>query len=172
MKKRDYALGARIKTALKAAGYKTAKEFCEQHSIHYLTFSQHIQGRRKPTPEFLKLYSKLFRVNLDWLETGEGDPLSTGRTSQSQKKQHEAMLKKEFTKLISLSRSSEISVDLLSLLLEKVLPLIKKYKINEKKASGLIATMYTEITKTTNDKKLQLSMVPAFIKTYTKILDN
>lgn len=68
-------MAGRIKAAMKAAGFKTAKQFCEAHDVHYLTFAQHVQGRRSPTKHFLTLYSRAFNVSKDWLVTGEGDPL-------------------------------------------------------------------------------------------------
>src|SRR3989338_877800 len=83
--KRDYALGARIKAAMKAAGFATAGEFCKKHNVPYLTFAQHIQGRRNPAPDFLKLYSKTFGVKAQWIETGEGHPLNNHKQSKNKK---------------------------------------------------------------------------------------
>lgn len=163
--KRNYALGARIKASMKAAGFATAKEFCEKFDVPYLTFAQHVQGRRHPTADFLKLYSKAFGVTGSWLETGEGSPLSTQRQAKSKK--IETALEHEINKI---QTDVMLNADLLTKILEEVIKLKTKYKISEKKCADITTNLYTQIIKTTSEQVLQKNMVSTFIKTYEATL--
>jgi transcriptional regulator with XRE-family HTH domain len=69
-------LGARLRAARKAAGFKTSKEFLNKHSVPASTYSQHESGARVPDDETLKFYSKVFDINLDWLKKGNGQPFN------------------------------------------------------------------------------------------------
>ena len=165
--KRNYAFGARIKASMKAAGFATAKEFCEKFNIPYLTFAQHIQGRRHPTPDLLKLYSKSFGVTEQWLETGEGHPLSNDQ--QSENKKIEDALEHEINKI---QTDAILSPELLTSILEEVIRLKVKYQLSEKKCAYITTNLYTQIIKTTSEKGLQKNMVSTFIKTYEVALKN
>lgn len=165
--KRNYALGARIKASMKAAGFATAKEFCEKFNVPYLTFAQHTQGRRHPTPDFLKLYGKAFGVTAIWLETGEGSPLSSQK--QTKNKKIEAALEHEINKI---QTDVMLNPDLLTKILEEVIKLKIKYELSEKKCADITANLYTQIIKTTGEKTLQKNMVSTFIKTYESTLEN
>lgn len=163
--KKDYALGARIKAAMKAAGFATAKEFCEKHNIPYLTFAQHVQGRRMPTTDFLKLYSKSFGVTTQWLQSGEGHPITHNKRSKNKK------IKDAFAHEIS-KHQTELLLNsaLLTTILEAVIKLKLKYTLNEKKCADITTNLYTQIIKTTDEKSLQKNMVSTFIKTYEATL--
>lgn len=167
MENRNYELGARIKAAMNAAGYKTAISFSKENDIPYLTFAQHLQGRRTPTEEFLKLYSKKFGVNIQWLSTGEGDPLS--HKNAEQKHRLEKNFKTELDKR-QLDMDSGIDVHLLVIIFEGVATLRKKYQLNEKKCAVISAKLYSQVFTTTQDKELQKKVVSAFIKTYAASL--
>lgn len=159
--KRDYALGARIKAAMKAAGFATAREFCEKHHVPYLTFAQHIQGRRLPAPNFLKLYSKSFGVTEQWLEAGEGHPMSRSKGSKNKK------IEDTFANEINKCQADLIlNAELLTAILEEAIKLKLKYKLTEKKCASIATNLYTQVMKTTHEKSLQKNMVSAFIKTY------
>ncbi len=67
-------LGARIRAARKAAGFKTAKAFLKKHKIPASTYSQHESSTRTPDDEALKFYTKVFDVDFNWLKTGKGQP--------------------------------------------------------------------------------------------------
>ena len=82
VKERNRAFGARLKAAMKIAGYKSVREFCDKNHIFYLTVAQHTQGTRNPSDENLTKYSELFGVTKEWLKTGEGLPLSVLKKSQ------------------------------------------------------------------------------------------
>src|SRR3990167_782285 len=164
--KRDYALGARIKAAMKAAGFATAKEFCEKYHVPYLTFAQHIQGRRLPAPNFLKLYCKSFGVTAQWLETGEGNPMTHNKGSRNKK------IEDAFAHEINKCQTDLIlNPELLTAILEEVIKLKIKYKLNEKKCASIATNLYAQIIKTTHEKSLQKNMVSTFIKTYKSTLE-
>ncbi len=170
MKQRDRALGARIKAAMKAAGYKTAREFCEKLNIPYLTFAQHTQGRRNPTDAFLKKYSKTFGVTVTWLKTGEGNPLlHTGSEKKEKRNKIKTALQNEINKS-QFQIEHMINVELLSTILVAVAKLKKKYPLNEKKCANITANLYAQVIQTTTEKDLQKKMVLAFIKTYEATL--
>lgn len=76
-------LGARLRAARKAAGFKTAKIFLKKHRVPASTYSQHESGSRIPDDESLKFYCNVFDVNFEWLKNGTGSPFS--RTSQFKK---------------------------------------------------------------------------------------
>ncbi|PIZ05173.1 MAG: hypothetical protein COY58_00535 [Gammaproteobacteria bacterium CG_4_10_14_0_8_um_filter_38_16] len=163
--KRNYALGARIKASMKAAGFATAKEFCEKFNVPYLTFAQHTQGRRHPTSDFLKLYSKAFGVTSAWIETGEGSPLSNRK--QTKNKQIKTALKHEMNKI---QTDVMLNPELLTKILEEVIKLKIKYKLGEKKCADITVNLYTQIIKISSEKMLQKNMVSTFIKTYEATL--
>jgi transcriptional regulator with XRE-family HTH domain len=71
---KNIRLGARIRAARKAAGFKTSKQFTKNHKIPESTYSQHESGARYPNDEMLQFYCKIFEVNLNWLKTGNGNP--------------------------------------------------------------------------------------------------
>ncbi len=70
-------LGARLRAARKAAGFKTAKAFLKKHKVPASTYSQHESGARTPDEENLKFYANVFDVDFKWLETGKGQPFKT-----------------------------------------------------------------------------------------------
>lgn len=166
MKNRNHALGARIKAAMKASGFKTAKEFCEKYNVPYLTFAQHMQGRRNPTPNFLKTYSKAFGITIGWLETGEGSPLPQSNLMGSKKKEKiKEVFETEMNKF-QFQTNLMINIELLTYILEEVIKLKDKYHLSEKKCANISANLYAQIIKTTPETTLQKNMVSAFIKTY------
>lgn len=165
--KRNYALGARIKASMKASGFATAKEFCEKYDVPYLTFAQHTQGRRHPTSDFLKLYSKAFGVAATWLETGEGHPM--GNHKQSKNKKVKGALEYEMNKL---QTDATLNPELLTAILEEVIKLKVKYHLSEKKCAHIATNLYIQIIKITHEKILQKNMVSTFIKTYGVALES
>ncbi|MCD6040019.1 MAG: Helix-turn-helix domain [Gammaproteobacteria bacterium] len=67
-------LGARLRAARKAAGFKTAKAFLKKHHVPASTYSQHESGARTPDDQALKFYAKVFEVDFNWLKKGKGQP--------------------------------------------------------------------------------------------------
>jgi SOS-response transcriptional repressor LexA len=72
MLKDRHPIAARLKTARVAAGYKTAKQFADAHSIAQGTYALHESGGRGLQREAAVEYAKLLNVSVDWLYTGEG----------------------------------------------------------------------------------------------------
>lgn len=69
-------LGARLRAARKAAGFKTSKEFIKKYKVPASTYSQHESGARSPDENIIKFYSKALTVNFEWLKSGIGQPYS------------------------------------------------------------------------------------------------
>lgn len=67
-------LGARLRAARKAAGFKTSKEFLKKYKVPASTYSQHESGARVPNDESLEFYGRVFGVTYKWLKTGKGQP--------------------------------------------------------------------------------------------------
>src|SRR5579872_7461018 len=67
-------IGARLRAARKAAGFKTAKSFLKKHKFPASTFSQHESGARIPDDKMLAFYSNVFKVNFAWLKNGKRHP--------------------------------------------------------------------------------------------------
>ncbi len=69
--------GVRLKIARKAAGFKSAKEFCDKYNIPSSTYSLHETGGRNLKPKIAEKYANLLSVNAAWLLTGAGSPYDT-----------------------------------------------------------------------------------------------
>ncbi len=168
--KRDHALGARIKAAMKAAGFKTAKEFCEKYDIPYLTFAQHTQGRRHPTSDFLKLYSEAFGVTIQWLETGEGNPLSTAKKSAKTTK----LLKlssEEIDKRLQIDQHlhAALDIEILTEIVKQLL--VQNNRIKAKDAEPIAkatAFIYNDIATLKEDQETKIKMVKVAVKTFLR----
>lgn len=173
MKYRDYALGARIKAAMKIAGYKTAKTFCEEHDIPYLTFSQHVQGRRKPTHEFLEKYSQLFSIPKQWLLTGETTDLDNEKYTE----QLLTLASENLDRSKSMSGDSQLTHDIDNTLLTDILALMlkNKYSIEENKAHRLskaASFIYSDIMQTNEDTDTRLKMVKPAVMAFLRHIDS
>lgn len=165
--KRNYALGARIKAAMKAAGFKTAREFCEKYNIPYLTFAQHTQGRRHPTPNFLKLYSKTFGITTHWIETGEGSPLS----NQKKAKQVLKLSQNEIDKRLKIDAFLQTTLDiaLLTKILEQLLGTQFKIKAKEsEKLAKATSYIYNDISNMDEDPATKEKLVKVAVNTFLK----
>lgn len=165
--KRNQALGARIKAAMKAAGFKTAKEFCEKYDIPYLTFAQHTQGRRHPTSDFLKLYSEAFGVTAHWIETGEGSPLS----NQKKAKQVLKLSQKEIDKRLQINQLLHTALDT-ELLTEIIKQLLVENNIMKAKDAELIAKgtafIYNDITTLKEEQETKFKMAKIAAQTFLR----
>ena len=67
------SVAARLKQARIAAGFKTAKQFADTHSIPQPTFALHESGRRGLTREVATAYAGWLGVSVEWLLTGKLD---------------------------------------------------------------------------------------------------
>ena len=111
-------LGARLRAARKAAGFKTSKDFLIKYKIPASTYSQHESGKRVPDDETLKFYCKMLKVSFNWLKSGEGHPFKKETSSQK------TIISEE---LIDLSKYADINPDLLARILKS---LLTKYDVH------------------------------------------
>ncbi len=168
--KKNHALGARIKAAMKAARFKTAKEFCEQYSIPYLTFAQHTQGRRHPTQDFLKLYSKAFGVTIQWLKTGEGNPLSTAKpfakTTKILKLSAEEINKRlQIDQLLHAALDTELLAEIVKQLL------VQNNRVKAKEAelvAKATAFIYNDIATLQESQEIKIKMIKIAVNTFLR----
>jgi hypothetical protein len=61
----------RLEQARLAAGFASAENFCEQHSIPLETYLRHETGRTAIKASHAMQYSKLLNISLHWLMLGE-----------------------------------------------------------------------------------------------------
>lgn len=166
--KRDYALGARIKASMKAAGFNTAKEFCEQYQVPYLTLAQHIQGRRHPATEFLEKYSKAFGVSPEWLETGEGNPFMTAKKASKDLQQSaQALMDKQLE--INSRLHTALDIPLLTEIIQKLL--IDSHSIKAKEAEHLakaVSCIYNDIISLPEDQEIKIKMAGVAVSTFIR----
>jgi transcriptional regulator with XRE-family HTH domain len=66
-------MGLRLRSARRAAGYKSARAFAIQHGISQSTYSQHETGKRSLVSKALLRYCQLFRISPAWLLTGKAE---------------------------------------------------------------------------------------------------
>ncbi len=163
---RNYALGARIKAAMKATGFKTAKEFCEKHNIHYLTFAQHVQGRRQPNTEFLSLYANVFGVTSSWLETGEGNPFSHPKKT----KQLLKISQTEIDKRLAMNKlmHNSLDIELLTKILKQVLSAcnIKTKTSRPEQLAKAISYIYSDISEMSDNNATKEKLIKVALNTF------
>lgn len=63
----------RLEEARKAAGFKSAREAALRNGFPESTYSAHEHGYRNPKKDQVRNYAEAFRVDLHWLQTGEGE---------------------------------------------------------------------------------------------------
>ncbi len=66
----------RLKEVRQTLG-KTQKEMAEALGVSLRAYQMYEEGKRKLPPEKMQLLAELFKVNLHWLLTGEGEPFLT-----------------------------------------------------------------------------------------------
>ncbi len=76
-------IGLRLKAARKAAGFKTARAAAESLGVPYPTYSQHENGTRGIVRE-VDLYTRRFKVSLDWLMRGKGQGPHVSATAETE----------------------------------------------------------------------------------------
>lgn len=68
----DEDIGARLREARIARGYKTAEDAAEALDLPYATYAAHENGSRGLTKKTAPRYASFFRINTDWLLSGRG----------------------------------------------------------------------------------------------------
>lgn len=78
----DDEIGARLKVARDAAGYRSAAKAAEAMGMAYPTYAGHENGSRGLRKN-IERYAQFFRVSVDWLLTGRGEgPKRNGNGSR------------------------------------------------------------------------------------------
>ncbi len=79
------SFGDRLKMARLARGFRHAKDACDRFGWVISTYQQHENGTRGARDDAKVEYAKKFRVNLNWLMTGDGpsglDSITSGQLS-------------------------------------------------------------------------------------------
>ncbi|EKD71595.1 MAG: hypothetical protein ACD_46C00151G0002 [uncultured bacterium] len=81
-------IASRLKSARKAAGYKSAKDFAIKQNMPVSTYSQHETGKRSINAELIISYSSELQINPSWLLTGIDDPQAVDLDSQTTRGQN------------------------------------------------------------------------------------
>ena len=154
-------LGARLRAARKAAGYKTSKNFLRESKIPASTYSQHESGARIPDDKSLKYYSKIFAVDFNWLKNGKGLPYShTKKTTK--------ILEEELLDLNKFKPNPSIDKSILTTILQELLSAhINKisYQMVQKIAVCIIHIHETIISANVSNKD-QIKLLKRTIKQY------
>lgn len=169
--------GIRLKTARMAAGFKSAKEFCDKHEIPSSTYSLHETGGRNLKPKIAEKYSELLGINPAWLLTGTGSPYKT-------EAEDEPLTHDEFMELLKYQGNDKV---------KRSLPYKNEYLNNVntfvfcKIVVGMVETLqklnfhleinqitkkavetYKDISLSSNDQEAQLTMVDLSITTFNR----
>lgn len=116
-------IGLRLKSARKAAGFKTARSFAALHQIPYSTYSQHETGKRAIPLHTLLQYSQLLCMDSGWLLNGKNDSSQSGQLNSLRKRALEPI--KEFVTVVDIRLMRKILKSILSLCIEN--PILHRY---------------------------------------------
>lgn len=154
-------LGARLRVARKASGYRTAKAFILKHKIPASTYSQHESGARMPDEETLKFYSKKLGINFDWLRTGQGNPYKDLTNDKKNVIQEESLL-------VRSQKEDKVNQPLLIFLLKKMMEI--KHSLKSELSISMIVkdaiSLHNEILAKTLKKKTQMQEAKKAINIY------
>lgn len=172
-------IGVRLKTARLAAGFKSAKDFCNQNKIPSSTYSLHETGRRNLKPKIAEKYATLLGVNISWLLTGHGKPYNNAHATDEQ-----SLSNDEFNTLLKYQGSEEIkntvlykteilnNVDtiLFSKIVAKITDTLNElgYQLDINQLSKKAVEIYKDITSTSNEQETQLVMVDLSVTTFKR----
>ena len=155
-------LPARLRAARKTAGFKTAKAFTEAHGYPASTYCQHETGARNLDDATIRDYSKLLKVNYDWLAKGEGLPYKNKLDEKRAK-----TFQSETLDLNTLTRTAPlISEKLLASILEALMSADKK--ISAKDLAHASTAIYSEVVRIEGTLKDQLKAVEPAVKTFLR----
>lgn len=163
----EIRLGARLRAARKAAGFSTAKSFLKRHKVPASTYSQHESGARTPDEETLKFYGKIFGVNINWLQNGEGQPFNKINLTQKN------ILNEE---LIDLKHwkpdSSTINQEILNTILTELIS-IHNAPLSSRQTKIIVkhvTQIYTDIISSSTSPNVQKQMIKPAVATYKRFV--
>lgn len=100
-------IGARLKAARKAAGYRSATAFAGKRDIPMSTYSQHEGGKRSMNAEALMYYAEQLGIQAGWLLSGQGTPFQADTKDVVRKSQLVNKVLDEESGLINTQSSKE-----------------------------------------------------------------
>ena len=172
----DHA-GIRLKMARVAAGFKSAKEFCEKHNIPSSTYSLHETGRRNLRVKIAEKYAGLLDVSTAWLLTGTGSPYKIeaddeplahdkfmdllnykGRSQVTQSLQY----KNEYLNDVNTLVFCKIVIRIIEILQEL------DFHLNVNQLTKKAVEIYKDVSLSSNDQETQMSMVDLSITTFNR----
>lgn len=169
--------GIRLKTARMAAGYKSAKEFCDKHGVVHSTYSLHETGGRNLKPKIAQKYAELLNVNVTWLLTGSGSPYNSTIKD-------EPLSQAEFRELLKYSGNDKVkeSLQYKNEFLNNVNPLVfckiiinmietiqeLNFHLEAKQFARQAVEIYKDISLSSDDQETQLMMVNLSITTFKR----
>lgn len=171
--------GMRLKTARMAAGFRSAKEFCDKYNIISSTYSLHETGGRNLKLKIAQKYAEFLGINIAWLLTGSGTPYKSNELIEEKtisQSQFSELLKYQGNKNIhqKLSYKNEllhnVNPVIFCKIVTKMIGVLNKYSFHlelegfAKKASET----YKDITSSSDNPEIQLSMVDLSITTFSR----
>lgn len=165
-------IGSRLRAARKAAGFKTALAFCEKFAIPLSTYSQNESGIKAPRAEALKNYADYLGVNLDWLKTGLGMPI-TGANIAIASQITQTLSEDEIAEELLSQRYAQSPIDesLLSELLKVLLEHFQAKnaeKIDLDALAKATAGLYNNLRKMDTDPLIRSQLIRVAVETYFK----
>lgn len=172
-------IGYRLKTAREAAGFKTARLFCEKYSISASTYCQHELGRRNINLKTAEKYADLLSVNPIWLLRGIGSPYQNEITDEEKPISDEEFIKalryngKNNFKIFS-QYKNEILNNVNPLLFCNLVSSMTKvlydlnFKLDITQFSQKAVENYKDIVQSTNNTKSQIAMIDLSVTTFKR----
>ena len=165
-------IGARLRAARKAAGFKTSLAFCEKFTIPSSTYSQNESGVKAPRTEALKKYAECLGVNFEWLKSGIGEPILEENT-------HKTMCIKEDLSETNMAdeligqRYALSPIDE-SLLADVLRVLLQHFQVKEKNdidpevIAKAVSGLYNNLRKMDKDPHIRTQLIKVAVETYFK----
>lgn len=169
--------GIRLKTARRAAGFKSAKEFCDRFGIPSSTYSLHETNHRNLKPKIAKKYADILGVNPTWLLTGSGspyniemqdDPLSNSEFMELLAYQGSEKIKLESSS--SIERLDNVDVLVFCKIIIRILETLKdlNFQLELAQISKKSIEIYKDISLSSEKQEDQITMVELSITTFKR----
>jgi transcriptional regulator with XRE-family HTH domain len=173
----------RLKTARIAAGFKSAKSFCDRYHIPASTYSLHETGGRSISPKLAQKYADILGVTFNWLITGTASAYSEPLLSNSKPISHEKFM--ELLKYngnthtdeafnVGLDKTKNINPLVFSKILIGIMNALHEFKIylDDEHATKKAIEIYDDIEKASNKSEEQIIMVGLSITVFKRQMNN
>ena len=176
----NFGVSIRLKAARIAAGYKSAKDFCERFAIPASTYSLHETGGRGLKKETAQRYAVFLDIDLEWLLHGTSRPYCAPIKNNSS-----PLSQDEFLSLLKYSGNPRVQRDDQAPgLLDQVQPLLLgkifialhteiqalKIDMDDIQLTQSATTIYQNIMNTSTLLEEQLSMIDLSVALFRKQL--